>query len=155
MKLIQLAPGVGRPNYRSPAGADVKIVSVPDDTVVGPRALVLDSLDGFTLLNPPPPPPSQEAVMEALRKKCADHSQKRLDAFAAGLGYDNITTLRAAALSALPRFHAEGVAGQGAWDAEWGAAQTFIAAVLGGQVAPTFDNYKTAMPASFAAPAYA
>ena len=96
--------------------------------------------------------PTHTDELNALRGKCADYSQRRLDAFAAGLGYDNVTTLRAAALSAIPRFHSEGVAGQAAWDAEWSAAQAFIVAVQTGQVAPTFDNYKAAMPATFTLP---
>jgi hypothetical protein len=95
-----------------------------------------------------------EEQMDALRLRCADHSQKRLDAFASSLGYDNITTLRSAALSSVPRFHAEGHAGQAAWDAEWSAAQAFIVAVQAGQVNPTFENYVTAMPASFTPPDY-
>lgn len=95
-----------------------------------------------------------EEKMDALRLQCADHSQRRLDAFATGLGYDNITTLRAAALSTIPRFHAEGVSGQAAWDAEWSAAQAFIVSVQSGAVEPTFDNYKAALPATFTPPAY-
>ncbi len=90
-----------------------------------------------------------------LRSQCSSHSQGRLDAFASSLGYDNINTLKAAQFSGVARFAAEGAAGQAAWDAEWSAAQEFIAAVQADAVQPTFDNYKAALPASFTAPVYA
>lgn len=91
--------------------------------------------------------PPAALTPEQLAKKCADHSQARLDGLARSWEYDNITTLRAAALSSIPRFKAEGEAGQAAWDAEWSAAQTFKAAALAGQVAPSFENYVAALPA--------
>lgn len=104
-------------------------------------------------------PPSIETLIRALalpvetpeaslRRRCAKYSQNRLDAFAASLGYDNITSLRSASLSSIPRFRLEGVAGQAAWDAEWSAAQSFIVAVQAGQVEATLENYKAALPAA-------
>ena len=95
-----------------------------------------------------------EDAATTLRRHCTRHSQRRLDAFATGLGYDNITTLRAASLSAVPRFNAEGVAGQAAWDAEWSAAQAFLVAAQNGQVAPTLEAYRAALPASYTPPLY-
>jgi hypothetical protein len=89
-----------------------------------------------------------------LTVKCTHYSQKRLDSFASSLGYDNITTLRSAILSSVDHFHAEGVAGQAAWDAEWSAAQGFISSVNSGLVSPTFDNYKSVLPASYVPPDY-
>ena len=96
--------------------------------------------------------PTAEEVAAALQKQCGDYSQARLDGLAQAWGYDNITTLRSAVLSSVPHFHAEGVAGQAAWDDEWSAAQSFIAAVMGGTVAPTFEAYQAAMPALPARP---
>lgn len=95
-----------------------------------------------------------ETPEAALRRRCSKYSQSRLDAFAASLGYDNIMSLRSASLSSVPRFRSEGFAGQDAWDAEWSAAQNFIAAAQAGQVDATYENYKAALPANFIAPRY-
>jgi len=116
--------------------------------IITPRPLLEGELDAAIAALPP------EDKYAALRNKCAKYSQNRLDAFAASLGYDNIMSLRSASLSSIPRFRSEGFAGQDAWDAEWSAAQVFIAAAQAGQVEATYENYKAALPANFTAPRY-
>jgi len=131
-------------------GTDVIVQSLRGviSVIKTPRPLADGELDAAIAALPP------EDKYAALRNKCSKYSQNRLDAFAASLGYDNIMSLRSASLSSIPRFRSEGFAGQDAWDAEWSAAQVFIAAAQAGQVEATYENYKAALPANFTAPRY-
>lgn len=156
IEIVRHVGGETRRNRSDPVFAEVKakairaLVAEPFRQLALARVRAVTDIDGLLY----DPAADQEEAMDALRLQCADHSQRRLDTFAASLGYDNITTLRAAALSTIPRFHAEGMAGQAAWDAEWSAAQAFIVAVQAGSVTPTFEHYQAALPAQFTPPAY-
>jgi hypothetical protein len=137
------------PTHTDSAGTRYYVRELADNTSsVGPA--VVNDINDLIVLDSLP----EEVRLAKLRQKCSQYSQSRLDKFASNLGYDNITTLRSAKLSSVPRFHAEGIAGQAAWDAEWGAAQEFIVAVQLGSITATFDNYKTSLPTSFTAPQY-
>ena len=137
------------PTHTDSAGTRYYVRELADNTYsVGPA--VVNDINDLIALDPIP----EEIRLKKLREKCSQYSQSRLDKFASNLGYDNITTLRSAKLSSDPRFYAEGLAGQAAWDSEWSVAQSFIASVEAGLIAATFDNYKSSLPVSYTAPVY-
>jgi len=96
---------------------------------------------------PAPVQPSPEEQAAKLAAACSDLSQARLDGLAQSWGYDSIVSLVSYKGDANPRFDAEGSAGFAARSAEWTAADEFRAAALAGQVAPTLENYVSALPA--------